>query len=52
MAHLSEESLTIVLSQISKDGQEPASAITAELIETLLSVAQELVGKGVVVEVK
>lgn len=52
MAHIAEETVTLTFSQISKDGQTADTAITPELIETLITVAQELVAKGVVVEAK
>lgn len=52
MAKIVEEKITIILSQLLKDnGSGAESAITSELIESLEAVAQELVAKGVVVEI-
>lgn len=53
MAHIVEEAITITFSRIVKEGETAQdSAITAEIIDTLESVAQELAGASVVVEVK
>ena len=56
MAHIVEETVTITFSRVFKgdgaDGSKPDSLLTEELIATLGSVAQELVGDSVVVEVK
>jgi hypothetical protein len=51
MAQINEESIVITLSQISKAKSKFTSQITEDLMNTLESVAQELVGPGVIVEV-
>lgn len=54
MAHIVEEIIQIKISTIAKDGQELGSQIAdaPELIPTIESVAKELIGKHVVVEVE
>jgi len=52
MADLVEETVTITLSQLVKKGGLPPKLVNDELLTTLETVAQELVGKGVIVEVK
>lgn len=52
MATIVEETITITFSQLAKKDSKPDTALTAELIATLESVAQELVGEGIIVEVK
>jgi hypothetical protein len=51
MAKIVEEVIVIKLSRITKEGTKVESAITEELVTTLETVAQELVGEGIVVEV-
>ena len=51
MAKIVEETVIIKLSRITKEGAKVESAVTEELVATLESVAQELVGDSVVVEV-
>lgn len=52
MAKIVEEKITIVLSQLLKgNSKEAETAVTTELLEALEAVAQELVAKGVVVEI-
>jgi len=51
MAKIVEEVVVIKLSRIVKDGAaEETTSVSEELLTTLESVAQELVGVGVVVE--
>ena len=52
MAHIAEETITITLSQLVKTDDKPNTALTEELYSTLETVAQELVGSGVIVEIK
>lgn len=51
MAKIVEEVIIIKLSRVVKDGgKSPAAVANQEILSTLESVAQELVGDGVVVE--
>lgn len=50
MAKIQEEIIVIKLSKLVKEGTEETSNITEELLATLTTVAEELVGNGVVVE--
>ncbi len=50
MAQIVEEIIVIKLSRIVKDGAKSESMGNQELLTTLETVAQELVGDGVVVE--
>lgn len=50
MAKVHEEVIVIKLSRLVKDGAEVDSAVSDELLATLTTVAEELVGSGVVVE--
>lgn len=51
MAKIVEEVIVIKLSRIVKDGSaEETSSVSPELLLTLETVAQELLGSGVVVE--
>jgi hypothetical protein len=52
MAVIFEESVTIKLSTLIKDGGSAETSITEELIASLEAVAQELVGNKVIVEVE
>lgn len=52
MAKIQSDGILIEISRIAKDNQELNSAITAEMLETLEQVVQQLVGEGAVVEVK
>jgi len=52
MAHIVEETITITFSRLVKGDDKPDSAVTAELLATIESVAQELVEASVIVEVK
>ena len=51
MAKLSTETLTINLSRLVKNNEEPQTSISEDLIQSLEQVAQELVGQQVVVEI-
>lgn len=50
MAKVYEEVIVIKLSRLVKDGSDAESAISEELLSTLTTVAEELVGNGVIVE--
>lgn len=50
MAQIVEEVIVIKLSRIVKDGTKPPSMSNQELLTTLETVAQELLGDGVIVE--
>lgn len=51
MAQIVEETITIKISQLAKDGMGAESLVTNETRATLLSVAQELVGDAALVEI-
>lgn len=52
MAQILEENIVIKISRIAKDGNNaPTSIVTKEVLETLESVAQELIGNAAIVEV-
>jgi hypothetical protein len=50
MAKIHEEVIVIRLSKLVKEGTEVESVVTDELINTLTTVAEELLGGSVVVE--
>ena len=50
MAKVHEEVIVIKLSRLVKDGADVDTSISEELLSTLTTVAEELVGSGVVVE--
>ena len=50
MAKVHEEVIIIKLSKLVKDGVDVESAVSEELLSTLATVAEELVGNSVVVE--
>lgn len=52
MAKIITDSISIDISRIAKDADEPSSLVTADMISTLEAVVAELVGDGTVVEVK
>lgn len=52
MATLHEEVIVIKLSTLVKDGVEGSNVVSDELISTLTTVAEELLGAGVVVEIE
>lgn len=52
MAKIHEELVVIKFSKLVRDGQESQPMTTSEIKDTLASVAQELAGAGVVVEVE
>lgn len=52
MAKIVEDHIVISISRIAKEGEELDSVVTEEVSATLEQVAQELVGKGAVVEIK
>ncbi len=51
MAQINEEIIAIKISRIAKDGMELESVVNDEIVTTLESVAQELVGEGAIVEI-
>lgn len=52
MARIHEEVIVIKLSKLVKDQESPELVATEEIVEALSSVAEELAGSGVVVEVE
>lgn len=52
MAKIHEEILVIKLSTLIKDSDTARKLVTEELLDSLASVAEELVGSGIVVEVE
>ena len=52
MAKIHEEIIIIKLSKLVKESDQPSDIASNETMESLASVAEELVGSGVVVEVE
>lgn len=52
MAQIKEEIIVIKVSQLTRDGEESAPRVTADVITALVQVAEELVGAGAVVEIE
>lgn len=52
MAHVHEEVIIIKISQLVKSNEQPAARATADVAAALATVAEELLGAGVVVEVE
>lgn len=52
MAQVHEEIIIIRVSQLVKNGEQPAPRVTSDVTTALASVAEELLGAGVVVEVE
>lgn len=52
MAKIHEEVIIIKLSKLVKDQDAPDAVATDEVVDALASVAEELAGAGVVVEVE
>jgi hypothetical protein len=50
MAKIHEEIVVIKLSKLIKDGDASAAIVTDDIVSALQSVAEELLGAGVVVE--
>jgi|AntAceMinimDraft_11_1070367.scaffolds.fasta_scaffold30409_3 hypothetical protein len=50
MATIHEEVIIIKISHLIKDGTEPAPRATPDVVAALVSVAEELLGGGVVIE--
>ena len=50
MATIHEEVIIIKISHLVKDGTEPAPRATSDVVTALASVAEELLGSGVVIE--
>ena len=51
MAKIHEETVVITLSKLVRDNAETETVATTEICDALQSVAEELLGQGVVVEV-
>lgn len=52
MAHIHEEVIIIKISQLVKNDEQPTARVTSDVTAALASVAEELLGAGVVVEVE
>jgi len=52
MAKIVSDAVVIEISRIAKDDQDLAPVADAEMVATLEQVVQQLVGDGVIVEVK
>lgn len=52
MAKIHSDAIVIEISRIAKDSDDLTSVVSAEMLETLEQVVQQLVGDGSVVEVK
>lgn len=51
MAKIHEETISIKISQLVRDGQEPEPCANDTVVDALAEVAQELVGTGAIVEI-
>ena len=51
MAQIIEENIVIRVSRLARDGGESSGVVTAEMLQALEQVAQELVGEAAIVEV-
>ena len=52
MAKIHEEIIIIRLSKLVKETDQPASAVSEDLIASLTAVVEELVGSSIVVEIE
>ncbi len=52
MAKIVSDAVVIEISRIAKDDQDLGPVVDAEMVATLEQVVQQLVGDGVIVEVK
>ena len=52
MAKIHEEIIIIKLSRLVKETDQPASAVSEDLISNLTAVMEELVGSGIIVEIE
>lgn len=52
MAKIHEEVIVLKLSTLVKDGSQPEVLAGDDMLDALVSVAEELAGKGVVIEVE
>ena len=52
MAKINEETIRIIISSIHREGEDPRSGLTPDLIENIEAVVSQLVGDSFVVEVK
>lgn len=51
MAKIQEQNVVITVSKLVKDSEQTQALVTQEVMDALASVAEELLGNGVVVEV-
>lgn len=51
MAKIHEETVVITLSKLIKDNETPGLVASNDICEALQSVAEELLGQGIIVEV-
>ena len=51
MAKLHEEIIVVKVSKLLKDAEQPAPIMSAETVQSLEAVIQELAGTGVLVEI-
>ena len=52
MAKIVSDAVVIEISRIAKDDEHPSSIVNEDMVATLQQVVEQLVGDGVVVEVK
>jgi hypothetical protein len=52
MAKIHEEIIVVKLSKLVKETDQPESAVSEDLVASLIAVTEELVGSGVVVEIE
>lgn len=52
MAKIHEEVVVLKLSKLVRDGDDAGSLVNTDLVEALQTVAQELVGTAVIVEIE
>lgn len=51
MAQIIEENIVIKISRLARDGSDTKSVVTAETLQALEQVTQELVGSAAIVEI-
>jgi hypothetical protein len=52
MPKIHEETITVRLSKLTKNLETPPQLVTADLLESLAAVAEELVQDGIIIEVE
>ena len=52
MAKIHEEIILIKFSKLIKESDQPASAVNQELLDSLIAVAEELAGAGIIIEIE